>query len=74
MPTLGGCGEHGAPGPSRAASRIESSHARVGVPSRLLAKVSPAKTNPIARTATKTLISSTLMLLPNPFGLFSHAP
>ena len=29
---------------------------------------------PIATTATKTLISSTLMLPPNPFGPFSHAP
>ena len=28
----------------------------------------------IASTATKTLISSTLMLPPNPFGPFSHAP
>ena len=36
--------------------------------------MTPAKLAPIARTATKTLISSTLMLPPNPFGPFSHAP
>ena len=28
---------------------------------------------PIASTAIKTLMSSTLMLPPNPFGLFFHA-
>ena len=41
---------------------------------RLLVRITPPKVAPIARTATKTLISSTLMLPTNPFGPFSHAP
>ena len=41
---------------------------------RLLVRISPAKVAPIASTATKTLMSSTLILRPNPFGPISHAP
>ena len=36
--------------------------------------IAPFKATPTASTAIKTLMSSTLMLPPNPFGLFSHAP
>ena len=41
---------------------------------RLPVRINPPKVAPTASTAIKTLISSTLMLPPNPFGPFSHAP
>ena len=40
---------------------------------RLLVRINPPKAAPTASIAIKTLISSTLMLPPNPFGPFSPA-